>query len=408
MQFAIRLVLSLTVLLYQGWSDVKTASGNLDFDRDNDGTAEHKLSSTGLGLEVEASTNLHVTGVAVSDNLYVGASSGNNTLEIAGTYGQSVELFTHLMSGNTLSGNTTIMASPGNTPDYDCHILLPEASAAAGVEYMIKKIKSRNPVVVSGSQKIDGASAMEIVSGNCGYLNIMSDGSQWYIIRQKFTRRHVSTANLILYYGFDEVDGTTAFDESNNGNDGTMAGGATHNSNGQVGYGCNFDGSDGQITINTALNPGAENFTMSMWADPDAFTGAPSLLSDKNSEASQGIKVRFTTGGAFRIIFQDGSSNEYDIQATTTISTGSWSHCAVSLDKVNNTCKMYVNGQSVSYTNNNSNNPNILGDMTTGTAAKMGVDPDNTNDYDGHMDEIYIFNRALSDDEILDLYNRGL
>jgi hypothetical protein len=67
--------------------DVLSTDGKIRFDIQSDGQAEMTLNSTGLGILTLPSSNLHVNGNAIiSEQLYVGGSSGSSNLNVNGIY----------------------------------------------------------------------------------------------------------------------------------------------------------------------------------------------------------------------------------------------------------------------------------------------------------------------------------
>lgn len=79
------------------WASVNSTSGNINFDRNADGTHEMQLNSTGLGIGVAPSANLHVNGNAlVSQQLTVGQSTLNSSsnLYVSGAMGFSSQSLT--------------------------------------------------------------------------------------------------------------------------------------------------------------------------------------------------------------------------------------------------------------------------------------------------------------------------
>jgi hypothetical protein len=77
--------------------------------------------------------------------------------------------------------------------------------------------------------------------------------------------------SLVGHWKFDEGTGTTAFDSSGNGNDGTLINGPIWTT-GVIGQALEFDGTDDYVDVGTGpAITGAAQRTVSMWINPDTI-----------------------------------------------------------------------------------------------------------------------------------------
>jgi hypothetical protein len=76
-------------------SSIKSTTGNINFDSNNNESNEMQLNSNGLGINVsDPSANLHVGGNGIiSNQMTIGTTvnTSNSTLHINGTIGYSVD-----------------------------------------------------------------------------------------------------------------------------------------------------------------------------------------------------------------------------------------------------------------------------------------------------------------------------
>ena len=158
-----------------------------------------------------------------------------------------------------------------------------------------------------------------------------------------------------------------------------------------------FDGVQSSIRANNAAQLNSVNVTISFWVKVAALpaTGEVFLLSHggwqerwKISLPSHGKPV-FTTNSAGGIKDMDSDSVSLPI--------GAWRHVVMTHDAVGN--KIYINGQlkkSIAASGALNNTTKPLG---------IGYDPiDTTNFFKGSLDEVMIFNTALTDVEVAALY----
>ena len=175
-------LLALIFLALPAAGDVKSTTGNIFMDANNNGISEAVFSTTGLGIgTLTPSTNLHVAGNAyVSGNWGVGVASPLSTLEISGTLGMNVQ---SVSSNTTLSGNSVVLA----TLSANTTLTLPAASSVTGREYTIKKTSNSHTLTVaSGGGNIDGGLSISLTSSGNGYpfAKLISDGSNWFILNR--------------------------------------------------------------------------------------------------------------------------------------------------------------------------------------------------------------------------------
>jgi hypothetical protein len=152
-----------------------------------------------------------------------------------------------------------------------------------------------------------------------------------------------------------------------------------------------FDGSNAvRIPEQTGLNVGtnATGFSYECWIRPDSNSGNEFLLgwSGENylRRSSQTLSAYFKPMG---------SSTTY-INASAALSSNSWTHAVAVFDNAADSYTLYVNGvpaASVAVTTNL---------VTTGTFS-IG------SGYKGRLDEVAVYNRALTREEVAEIYAAG-
>lgn len=205
------------------------------------------------------------------------------------------------------------------------------------------------------------------------------------------------TQGLVAYYKFEDGSGTSATD-SRGGYAGTLANGPTWAS-GKSGEAVSFDGIDDAISTASQFLPSSD-LTISAWIYPTGSSGSGlgKIITDSQTGGS-GIAFSYFSGTK-----RVGFSNTGDLSSCGSTSSNSvpfntWSNVVVtrSVAGSNSTINFYLNGSlSASYT------------CTAPTAANANVRIGNRQDgsygFNGTIDEILIFNRALSASEIRLLY----
>jgi hypothetical protein len=204
------------------------------------------------------------------------------------------------------------------------------------------------------------------------------------------------TDGLVGMWSFNgpDLSGTTATDVSGNGNDGTLTNGPQP-AIGKVGQALEFDGGDDGIET-PAFNTPTGAISVSAWIKPSAISGDNRQWLVKDS------------GGGFRSYIHSG---DHDISwriagnemwSNTILEVDNWYFVTFTFDPSTDSQKIYINGsldKDVSNTNDISNDNNNL---------YLGYDGFANYDwYAGALDEVRIYNRALSESEIKRLYKMG-
>ena len=221
---------------------------------------------------------------------------------------------------------------------------------------------------------------------------------------------YVPTDGLVAYYPFNG----NANDESGNGNHGTVNGATLANDqNGNENKAYEFTVDQGaswgspqqeiEIGFNSSMN---SNFlTLSAWVNPRV---KPSPYNDRSHSIfgrwDGGVSneiFRFGIGNDNALYFQinDGNNNVENYHGGN-IPFDSWTHVAAVLNEKN--IKLYVNGQMVS-DQLFENNINTTGSSDL-TIASMPMSNGTWYFFDGYLDEMGYWNRALTEQEVQNLY----
>ena len=269
--------------------------------------------------------------------------------------------------------------------------------------------------ISNGSVAINGTN-MYVGSGYNDYFNGTIDEVRFYnkslnsseIDYLYSNNTVISTLNLVSEWKFDDgtgfnvVDSSgsgyhgeilgqrtgTEYDFTNNSNDGTATGGASYTSSGVIGGAYDFDGSDDYISLGSKI----DTSTFSGWS---AFTWA------KYDSSSIGNDYIF---GGYALYHNTGNLKHYD-GSSVAISTSSfpsetWTHVGVTCDNSTGILTLYFNGtndssHSIDCDYSHANRISVVG-AYTGTSG---------NQFQGSLDEVMIFDRALNSTEVSNIYN---
>ena len=212
---------------------------------------------------------------------------------------------------------------------------------------------------------------------------------------------HVPTNGLVGYWPFNG----NANDESGNGNNGTVNGAIpTIDRNGFANKAYSFDGINDYIKCNNAGPTGNPTISTSFWL----------MTNQTNYGHIIGYGTNGNQGNSFRITINQNCNSciAFDTygnqKAFTTNFNSSWDHYVVIYDgtvgaNINST-KIYKN--SILLTNNSFTASSTLTNIMSSLPITFGRfhGTVQTGFYQGGLDDIGIWNRVLSQQEITDLY----
>ena len=196
----------------------------------------------------------------------------------------------------------------------------------------------------------------------------------------------------VLYYSCSVSNNSSVIDDSANGNNGTVSG-PTWTPNGAPGGAYEFDGANDIVYCNSAVHDPAQGTTYSAWFRADNIDDGIILLTRNSNYNRFGISVR---GGAAIAQYYDGDN---DARAGGIIDSNNWYHFVGTFD--GSIVRAYLNGHEVSAVVTNGG---ISGALDR-TVLGQRTDASNISVFDGAIDETRIYNRVLSRNEILQLYN---
>ncbi|MEK7542877.1 MAG: LamG-like jellyroll fold domain-containing protein [Patescibacteria group bacterium] len=244
------------------------------------------------------------------------------------------------------------------------------------------------------------------------YLN--ASGSTLFVINGKEGVLDNDVTNgLVGEWKFDEVQtstSTTTYDATGNNNHGTLSGGPTRaSSTCKIANCLSFDGINDYVTIGDINNLDASTaFTVSAWVNRqgDSVSGGAGTIAGKwNTAGASGWFIEVMDSGdanpnAFRF-FVSGVSDT-SLYATTTFSNSTWYNISAVYDGSNK--YIYINGVATSElttgTPTTTNDPFQIG-FNTGSG-------DGNNYMNGLIDDVRVYNRALSADDVKRLHNNRI
>ncbi|MEN6333900.1 MAG: LamG-like jellyroll fold domain-containing protein [Phycisphaerales bacterium] len=210
---------------------------------------------------------------------------------------------------------------------------------------------------------------------------------------------------LVGWWEFNEGAGTTVGDSSSYGHEGVLVGDPQWVA-GKIGSGAlSFDGSDGlvQVPESPALDAG-NALTLTAWVNLSNLstyyfvaTKAPSGTAASNYPGNYEFRIASATG-ILQLLHQTSQGQDFATYASTgSVTAGQWRHVAVTL-QAGGRVEFYIDGTSAGGADQTTTF-GILNDEP----VRIGGRKDNYSYFNGLMDDVRIYSRVLTPQELSDV-----
>jgi len=262
---------------------------------------------------------------------------------------------------------------------------------------------------ISGTFTGKIATAFEVIDEVNGTVTIRNSGTETITrITATLNGNPVNTVldlnnNLVGYWKMNEGNGTITKDSSGKGNDGNLVNNPTW-VDGESGKALQFDGINNdvvKISYSTSLDHGTGEFTWMAWIKLDTLGKNHTIGSNYNAQnpytllqVGNGNKLSFST--------RDSTGATGSVIGDDSLNSNTWYHVAIT--RSGNAIKVFLNSIGKSGTG-------PTGDTYRNSAKfNIGAHPTNggqtifTDLMQGTIDEVKIYNKALTENEINALY----
>jgi hypothetical protein len=277
--------------------------------------------------------------------------------------------------------------------DEGCEIYLNGVLAASASGYTTSYVIL--PLNVAGQSALI-ANGTNIIAVHChqtsGGQNIDVGISKSVLVMNSL----VVPTDYIGYWTLDETNGVIADDSSGNGNNGTVNG-ATWSSNGKVNGCLNFNGVNNSVQVN---NDVSNDFSISFWVKTTQTGGSGQWWQGRGLVDGYVVANTNDFGTALlgnQFAFGTGSPDT-TISSTMAINDGAWHQCVATRLQSSGTLSLYVDGILQASGNGSTNS------LKASPYLRFGARQTGANFFNGSLDDIRIYNRALGSNEVTALY----
>jgi Concanavalin A-like lectin/glucanases superfamily len=222
-----------------------------------------------------------------------------------------------------------------------------------------------------------------------------------------------NSSGLMGYWTFDEGSGSTAKDSSGNGNDGGWKGTQTKSSGyytaGKIGnYAAYFNGSNNFVSISSHPVPHGgsawPNFTLSSWVNRTSsgyFVVFADLLTSSDDNQTTGnfvLRIEKNSNLLLGFVFTGNNTTPVAFNSSSSVPLNRWTHVAMVSQNHAAKITLYINGVGSGVTSSQSY-------AAAGRNLTYIGSDDTTSFFSGSIDDVRLYNRALSAAEIEAIYS---
>lgn len=223
----------------------------------------------------------------------------------------------------------------------------------------------------------------------------------------EFASTEVLDPDLVLYFDYEEFAGDTVVEKSGNGYDGAINGRVTQSNDGKFGKAGEFASGSFLDLDGPNIDPDhipTEGMSVVAWINVGAITD----MAIFNSRAGDGtwlVHPEARGEGNYRWLNRSaGGATIFDIRAGDN-KANEWQHYAGTFSRADGLAVLYINGKNAGEEKARIGTP-IAADWDQG--ARVGYNIDNNRPFAGLMDELNVWKRGLTEEEVNGIMELGI
>ncbi|MCE3009486.1 MAG: Ig-like domain-containing protein [Proteobacteria bacterium] len=158
----------------------------------------------------------------------------------------------------------------------------------------------------------------------------------------------------------------------------------------------NFNGTTGHFSMGNNFE-GTNDFTVSAWIRPTSVTGVRPIVSKMNTWSPFNGYSLELNGANLRFRLVNSANTTHQAVGATTLAINTWYHVVGVRDSAAGRVRVYVNGSL--------DGIGVLAGTPSTTSAIFYLGRNNTSYFQGRIDEVAVYNYALTDPQVLQINN---
>jgi hypothetical protein len=297
------------------------------------------------------------------------------------------------------SGISTAVISWTGSPDAIAEYTVSRGTSPGGAKTVVATLPGTQLEYTDTDVTVGTTYYYQVVASNCSGLDSPATNEVEVTVDSTF-----NDGSLVAAWLLDEGAGTTATDISGNGNDGTFVGTPEYVA-GAVGTGLRFRSAESEavsVPDAASLDFGTNGFTVALWIRYVAENDADIIRKGSLATGPKYWKLEFPAASqrlSFELFTGTGLAR---VRAPESYGDGQWHHIVAVRDVSAGLLRLYVDGVEVTTA------PDPTGDVSNTSGLSIGAKDTLDDDFfDGSVDSVRLYDRALSPGEVAMLFDLG-
>lgn len=213
--------------------------------------------------------------------------------------------------------------------------------------------------------------------------------------------------DLVLYFDYEEFEGDTVVEKSGRGYNGKINGDVKQSNDGRFDKAANFATGSFLDLDGPNINPDdipTEGMSVVAWINVEAVADM-AIFNARAEDSTWLVHPEARGDGNYRWLNRSaGGQTIFDIKAGKN-NANEWMHYAGTFSREAGLAILYINGVNVGEEKARVGTP-IAADWDMG--ARVGYNIDDNRPFNGLMDELNVWKRALTQEEVISVMNNGM
>jgi len=235
-----------------------------------------------------------------------------------------------------------------------------------------------------------------LIGAACGFMAEIQEASA-----------DVLDPDLVIYFDYEDFNADTVVEKSGYGYDGKIDGDVTQSDDGKFGKAAHF--ASGSFLDLDGSNVKAEDIptegmSIVAWINVESVTDM-AIFNARAGDNTWLVHPEARGDGNYRWLNRSpGGTTIFDIRGGEN-KANEWIHYAGTFSRAEGLAVLYINGENVGEEKARVGTP-IAGDWDNG--ARVGRNIDDNRPFTGLMDDLNIWKRGLTEEDVNDIMNNGL
>lgn len=213
--------------------------------------------------------------------------------------------------------------------------------------------------------------------------------------------------DLVLYFDYEDFDGKTVLEKSGRGYDGEINGKITQSDKGKFGKAGLFAANSFLDLDGPNIDPDhipTEGMSVVAWINVEAISDM-AIFNARAADNTWLVHPEARGDGNYRWLNRSpGGTTIFDIRAGSN-KANQWQHYAGTFSRADGLAVLYINGKNVGEEKARVGTP--IAD-NWGQGARVGFNIDNKRPFTGLMDDLNVWKRGLTEEEVNGIMNDGV